>query len=109
MIPSGPGLDAVALTSLAPGAVAQVLRIGSTIDTSVSSTLARSGLIAGTRVSVAAVAHDGAITVRASRDVVALPAPVAASILVVPGDLATISDRIARRHDRQTNDLRETP
>ena len=84
------------LTSLAPGSVAQVVRIEAALDVETAGSLARGGLIAGTHIRVASVDADGSVRVRAARDEIVVPAPVAGSIHVVPGDLAEISDRVAR-------------
>jgi hypothetical protein len=89
-------LESVALTSLSSGEVAQVTNVKPVADERVAADWRRAGLCAGTRLSVEAIDGDGALTVKAARGTVSVAPADAAAIRVVPGDLAAISDRVAR-------------
>jgi DtxR family Mn-dependent transcriptional regulator len=90
----------VALAALPVDAVGQVVRVAERLEVEpgMLRSLESHGLVPGTRVQVLSVADDGAMAVQASRGVMALSGGTAQSILVVPGDLAAISDRVARDH-----------
>ncbi len=94
-----PGLVTVTLASLAPGSVAQVVSIQAGLDAGEREALESAGVLPGTRLRVLSVSEGGAVEVQASRALTSVSRAVAAAILVVPGDLAAISDQVARdRH-----------
>ena len=94
-----PGLVTVTLASLAPGGVAQVVSIQAGLDAGEREALESAGVLPGTRLRVLSVSDAGAVEVQASQALTSVSRAVTAAILVVPGDLAAISDQVARdRH-----------
>jgi DtxR family Mn-dependent transcriptional regulator len=90
--------DWVTLASMGAGAVGQVTRITERLEVEpgMLTLLEHAGLIPGTRVEVLSASPDGTLAVQASRQVLALSAVTAASIMVRLGDLEAASRELAR-------------
>lgn len=88
----GLGGGLVSLAQCAVGDIGQVARVTERLENEPGMLVAleHAGLVPGTRVEVLSISVDGSMAVRASRGVIALASRSATSILVRPGDLATI-------------------
>ena len=91
---------AIALAELDVGEVAQVVRIGAPAggppDPELDRLARSAGLLPGTRIEVRSVARDGAVSVRASKRAITLPAAATGAVLVRRGDLDAASNELSR-------------
>jgi DtxR family Mn-dependent transcriptional regulator len=89
--------EGVRLSALEGGAIAQVQRITEQLEVAPGMLVAleQVGLIPGTRIRVLSRAPDGTRAVQAARGVISVNEHTADAIVVVPGDLSSISDAIA--------------
>ena len=99
-LPGAPQMqaDTVRLGDLTQGAVCRIVRIAERLEVEpgMLEAFERAGVIPGVQVAVEHVDDEGALTVRGPRRQLTLSAAAALDVFVVEGDLAAISDAVAR-------------
>jgi DtxR family Mn-dependent transcriptional regulator len=95
---------AIRLTELCAGAVARVVRIAERleIETGMLESFERAGVMPGVQIAVVDIDAGGTVTVRGPRRHLRLTSAHALDVFVVPGDLAQISDAVARPRNFDT-------
>lgn len=99
---------AVRLVHLLVGARARVVRIAERLEVQpgMLELLEHAGVMPGVQVTLVQVTADGERVVRGPRRSLRLPAEAAADVFVIEGDLATISDAVARGTEAPVHGVR---